>query len=136
MFVGTLLPFAVCKGFLYHLIAMLKCFSKCIAQSKSIFKHFSPHYVKIIQNQPRFFIATRVRNVAKVLRQTCAMIKRGRIEEETIFLSLGEKLSVNIFILHILSRSSTFLLSCLCNFWKAPLPPNNVKRNWNHSDCR
>ena len=31
-------------------------------------------------------------------------------------------LSVNIFILHILSRSSTFLLSCLCNFWKAPSP--------------
>ena len=31
-------------------------------------------------------------------------------------------LSLNIFILHILSRSSTFLLSCLCNFWKAPSP--------------
>ena len=45
-------------------------------------------------------------------------------------------LSVNIFILHILSQSSTFLLSCLCNFWKGPLPPNNVECNWNHSECR
>ena len=93
MFVGTLLPFSACKGLLYHLIAMLKCFPKCISQSKSIFEHFSPHYVKIIQNQLRSFIATRVRNVAKVLRRTCAVIKRGRIEKETIFLSLGETFS-------------------------------------------
>ena len=45
-------------------------------------------------------------------------------------------LSVNSFILHILNQSPKFLLSCLCNFNKAPLPPNNVESNWNHLDCR
>ena len=34
-FVGTLLQFAVPKGVLYHVIVRLKCFPKCISQSKS-----------------------------------------------------------------------------------------------------
>ena len=31
--------------------------------------------------------------------------------------------SENFHSAYILSHSSTFLLSCLCNFWKAPFPP-------------
>ena len=86
MFVDTLLPLAARKCFLYHLIAMLKCFPKRVSQRKSIFEHFSPHYVKIIQN---FFIATWMRNVAKVLRCTFALIKRGRTEGQKICFSLS-----------------------------------------------
>ena len=73
--VGNLLPFAVPKGFLYHLIGMLKCFPKRISQSKCVFEHFSPRCLKIIQYYLDFFIATRVRNVAKVLRRTYVVLK-------------------------------------------------------------
>ena len=50
MFVGTLLPLAAHKCFLYHLIAMLNCFTKRISQRKYIFEHFSPLYIKVIPN--------------------------------------------------------------------------------------
>ena len=91
MFAGNVLPLAAHKCFVYHLIAMLKCFPKCVAQRKSIFEQFSPHYINIIQNSISFFIATWVRTVAKVLRHTFAVIKRGRIEGQQISFSLREK---------------------------------------------
>ena len=50
MFVGTLLPLAAHKCFLYHLIGMLNCFTKRVSQRKYIFEHFSPHFIKVIQN--------------------------------------------------------------------------------------
>ena len=80
MFIGNVLPSAARKCFVYHLLAMLKCFPKCVSQRKSIFEQFSLHYVKIIQNSLSFFIATWVRTVAKELRRTFAVIKRGRKE--------------------------------------------------------
>ena len=70
---------------------MLKCFPKSVSQRKSIFQQFSPHYLKIIQNSISFFIATWARTVAKVLRRTFAVIKRGRIEGQQIGFSLREK---------------------------------------------
>ena len=36
-------------------------------------------------------------------------------------------LSVNSFILHILNQSPKFLLSCLCNFNKTPLPQTMLR---------
>ena len=70
---------------------MLKCFPKGVSQRKSIFQQFSPHYVKIIQNSISFFIVTWARTVAKVLRRTFAVIKRGGIEGQQIGFSLREK---------------------------------------------
>ena len=97
MFAGYVLPLAAHTGkcFVYHLIAMLKCFPKCVSQRKSIFERFSPHYVNIIQNSISFYIATWVRTVAKVLRRTFAVTKRGRIEGQQIGFSLRESLSRN-----------------------------------------
>ena len=95
MFAGDVLALATHKCFVYRLITMLKCFPKCVSQRKSIFEQFSPHYVKIIQNSINFFIVTWVRTVAKVLRCTFAVIKRGRIEGQQIGFSLRENLSRN-----------------------------------------
>ena len=70
---------------------MLKCFPEGVSQRKSSLQQFSPHYVKIIQNSISFFIAKWARTVAKVLRRTFAVIKRGRIEGQQIGFSLREK---------------------------------------------
>ena len=73
---------------------MLKCFPKGVSQRMFIFQQFSPHYVKIIQNSISLFIATWVRTVAKVLRRTFAVIKRGRKEGQQIGFSLREKFNL------------------------------------------